>query len=144
MAWRSILLPEVRSSSGYSFDQGQYYLYLALDVGFHVESEAIWEDEWKENFKFKPVKLRLKIDLVLYPARAEGLVNIYIYHSNNMVDEYLVFINMNIICPQIDTQTLKFSYWANDVDTKHARFQISAGVNWFMVQFFSQTVSNWL
>ena len=29
----------------------------------------------KENSEFKPVKLRLKIDLVSYPAREEGLVN---------------------------------------------------------------------
>ena len=29
----------------------------------------------KENSEFKPVKLCLKIDLVSYPARAEGLVN---------------------------------------------------------------------
>ena len=29
----------------------------------------------KENSEYKPVKLRLKIDLVSYPARAEGLVN---------------------------------------------------------------------
>ena len=29
----------------------------------------------KENSEFKPVKLRLKIDLVSYLARAEGLVN---------------------------------------------------------------------
>ena len=28
-----------------------------------------------ENFEFKPVKLRLKIDFVSYPAWAEGLVN---------------------------------------------------------------------
>ena len=27
----------------------------------------------KDNSEFKPVKLRLKIDLVSYPARAEGL-----------------------------------------------------------------------
>ena len=33
----------------------------------------------KENSEFKPVKLRLKIDLVSYPAQAEGLVNMYIY-----------------------------------------------------------------
>ena len=26
----------------------------------------------KENFEFKPVKLRLKLDLVSYPVRAEG------------------------------------------------------------------------
>ena len=32
----------------------------------------------KENSEFKPVKLRLKVDLVSYPARAEGLVYIYI------------------------------------------------------------------
>ena len=29
----------------------------------------------KENSEFKPVKLRLKMDLVSYPARTEGLVN---------------------------------------------------------------------
>ena len=29
----------------------------------------------KENSEFKPVKLWLKIDLVSYPIRAEGLVN---------------------------------------------------------------------
>ena len=29
----------------------------------------------KENSDFKPIKLRLKIDLVSYPARPEGLVN---------------------------------------------------------------------
>ena len=34
--------------------------------------QLVWE---KENSEFKPVKLRLKIDLVSYPARAEGLVN---------------------------------------------------------------------
>ena len=39
--------------------------------------QLVWE---KENSEFKPVKLRLKIDPVSYPARAEGLVNrIYIY-----------------------------------------------------------------
>ena len=32
----------------------------------------IWDPD-KENSEFKPVKLRLKIDLVSYPARAEGL-----------------------------------------------------------------------
>ena len=29
----------------------------------------------KENSEFKPVKLRLEIDLVSYPTRTEGLVN---------------------------------------------------------------------
>ena len=44
-----------------------------------------------KNSEFKPVKLRLKIDLVSYPARAEGLVNIHrlceiiytVIHSRN-------------------------------------------------------------
>ena len=31
-----------------------------------------------QNSEFKPVKLRLKIDLVSYPAIAEGLVNMII------------------------------------------------------------------
>ena len=35
----------------------------------------------KENSEFKPVKLRLKIDRVSYPARAEGLVNMIIIGS---------------------------------------------------------------
>ena len=33
----------------------------------------------KENSEFKPVKLRLKIDLVSYPAQAEGLGKYDIY-----------------------------------------------------------------
>ena len=28
---------------------------------------------WRKNSEFRPVKLCLKIDLVSYPARAEGL-----------------------------------------------------------------------
>ena len=35
--------------------------------------------EEEENSEIKPVKLRFKIDLVSYPARAEGLVNMCIY-----------------------------------------------------------------
>ena len=39
----------------------------------------------KENSEFKPVKLRLKIDLVSYPTRAEGLVNIIMtFNSPNL------------------------------------------------------------
>ena len=33
----------------------------------------------KENSELKPAKLCLKIDFASYPARAEGLVNIYGY-----------------------------------------------------------------
>ena len=41
----------------------------------------------KENSEFKPVKLRLKIDLVSYPARAEGSVNMY---TNNFKTSFLL------------------------------------------------------
>ena len=34
--------------------------------------QLVWE---KEISELKPVKLRVKINLVSYPARAEGLVN---------------------------------------------------------------------
>ena len=59
-------------------------------VGIQLFSPQLWVNsraDWfssalmrqlvleKENFEFKPVKLHLKIDLVSYPARAEGLVN---------------------------------------------------------------------
>ena len=37
----------------------------------------------KENSEFKPVKLRLKIDLVSYPDRAEGLVNMDMEHKSD-------------------------------------------------------------
>ena len=37
-----------------------------------VEAKVL-DCDYKENSEFKPVKLRLKIDLVSYPARAEGL-----------------------------------------------------------------------
>ena len=40
--------------------------------GFKI---ATVQEKEKENSKFKPVKLCLKIDLVSHSARAEGLVN---------------------------------------------------------------------
>ena len=43
---------------------------------FFSLGEATSLEEGK-NSEFKPVELRLKIDLVSYPAQAEGLVNIY-------------------------------------------------------------------
>ena len=41
----------------------------------------MWNAISKENSEFKPVKLRLKFDLVSNPARAEGLVNM-IWYTN--------------------------------------------------------------
>ena len=41
-----------------------YELYMELSSKIHTK---------KENSEFKPVKLRLKIDLVSYPAPAEGV-----------------------------------------------------------------------
>ena len=38
-----------------------------------------------ENSEFKPVKLHLNIDLVSYPVRAEGLVNMYIQLNDQTV-----------------------------------------------------------
>ena len=49
---------------------------------------------YKENSEFKTVKLRLKIDLVSYPARAEGLVYIYIY--------IYIYIYESVIGPKQD------------------------------------------
>ena len=43
----------------------------------------------KENSEFKPVKLRLKIDLVSYPAWADGLVN--------MIIPVLMIIKKNVL-----------------------------------------------
>ena len=48
----------------------------------------------KENSEFKPVKLRLKIDLVSYPARAEGLVNMDILSFQTLnVDKFCIFLS---------------------------------------------------
>ena len=38
----------------------------------------------KENSEFKPVKLRLEIDFVSYPARVEGLVNTERYEATEI------------------------------------------------------------
>ena len=41
----------------------------------------------------EPVKLRLKTDLVSYPARAEGLVNMIIHKNTNYYSNtYIIFI----------------------------------------------------
>ena len=48
----------------------------------------------KENSEFKPVKLCLKNDLVSYPARAEGLVNIY---KDSADTESMVLCNFLLI-----------------------------------------------
>ena len=44
----------------------------------------------KENSEFKPVKLRLKIDLVSYPARAEGLGK-YLY-THLQISSYMIMV----------------------------------------------------
>ena len=45
----------------------------------------VWQLVWeKENSEFKPVTLRLKIDLMSYPARVEELVNTYTYKPTHM------------------------------------------------------------
>ena len=43
----------------------------------------------KENSEFKPVKLRLKIDLVSYPARVEGLGKQYLYPERHTTPPHL-------------------------------------------------------
>ncbi len=48
----------------------------------------------KENSEFKPVKLHFKkIDPVLYPVRAEGLVNMITYQSAGGAVEYTDWIS---------------------------------------------------
>ena len=46
----------------------------------------------KENSEFKPVKLRLKIDLVSYPARAEELVNRLTIRLFSVISRILVVV----------------------------------------------------
>ena len=43
-------------------------------IFFTLVRQPIWE---KENSELKPVKLHLKIDLVLHPVHTKGLVNTY-------------------------------------------------------------------
>ena len=65
---------------------GKVWIQLfSLQLG--VNSWADWvlqpwlgnESRRKKTQNLKPVKLRLKIDLVSYPPRAEGFINIYTY-----------------------------------------------------------------
>ena len=57
-----------------------------------------------ENSEFRPVWLRLKIDLVSYPARAKGLVNMYmlsntahIRYEKQSVDLFFIYDNMTVL-----------------------------------------------
>ena len=52
--------------------------------------QLVWE---KENCELKPVKPRLKIDLVSYPARAEGLVNMIFIRSIYLSDSVFIFLS---------------------------------------------------
>ena len=45
----SMLQSPVGSFSWHSLDPGQHYLPRALDVGLWVESEAMWEHEWRHH-----------------------------------------------------------------------------------------------
>ena len=47
----------------------------------------------KDNSEFKPVKLRLKIDLVSYPTRVEVLVNMTNLNKDNNIIIMSLFAN---------------------------------------------------
>ena len=67
----------------YSIHRGKMEQIL-LAYGLPEETvAAIMILKEKENSEFKPLKLRLKIDLVSYPARAEGLVNMIMILNRN-------------------------------------------------------------
>ena len=64
------------------------YCLATLMSSDRTKQICLWMTIEKENSEFKPVKLRLKIDPVSYPARAEGLgkyergwVNMIIVHK---------------------------------------------------------------
>ena len=45
--------------------------------------------DWTRKTEFRPVKFGLKIGLMLHPAHAEGLVNIYAYIYNTSTNHIL-------------------------------------------------------
>ena len=66
---------------------------LQLWVNRHTRFFSLGEaTRRKKNSEFKPVKLRLKFDLVSYPARAEGLVNMVEVVFNTSLGEIRGFI----------------------------------------------------
>ena len=85
VAWCRVLFPDVRSSSSHPLDPSQYYLLQAIDVGLRVESEAMWEYEWRHK------------------------VTITRDHFKHLhVDWVLSFLSIwKWICSQTDTQTLR-------------------------------------
>ena len=58
------------------------YIYIFLSNFIRVLHTVIWYQVFwefqKENSEFKPIKLNLKIDIMLHPASVEGLINGYI------------------------------------------------------------------
>ena len=61
------------SDSTNTFGKGMNPIILPPAMSDRLSSSALMRQ--KENSEFKPVKLRLKIDLVSYSTRAKGLVN---------------------------------------------------------------------
>ena len=46
VVWHKVLLPDIESSSSQPLDPNQPYL-------LHVESDAMWEDEWRQYYRNK-------------------------------------------------------------------------------------------
>ena len=49
VAFVRVILSDVGSSSSHPLDSERHYLLSTLDLGLCVESEAMWEDEWRHD-----------------------------------------------------------------------------------------------
>lgn len=49
VTWCRVLLLDIVSALNHLLHAGQYYFLQELDVGYHVESLAVWEIEWRLN-----------------------------------------------------------------------------------------------
>ena len=84
----STCMKQTLGIAAYDWANAYTYIYVLFSLQLWVNSRADWDltalvkqpVKEKENSKLKPVKTPLKkIDLMSHPARAEGLINTYIY-----------------------------------------------------------------
>ncbi len=102
-------IPELRSRQVFFVFRDSYVIYMCVMnilCTFHISVSWVCYTSAlvrqlvseKENSEYKPIKLRLKIDLVSYPSRAEGLVYIYIYIYMIVFFSFLFIIGCSHLC----------------------------------------------
>ena len=118
-----VLMPDIGSSSSQPLNPGRnYFLLQALNVGLHVKTEDLWEDEWKHNITISTNHcIHHNLDWVFGFHQYESVLTVTPKHSEIFILEPLAWMLSSTACC----------------------FQISGEVNCIIITAFL-TVPNWL